>query len=474
MRKLIFSFLLFCSIISFAYALTGSSQSYSVSMFGNGLSSGGANSANYNSVYLTETSGTTRNAESSGLMANIGFFNTGSYTSTVSITSYSINPQTAVIGSTISFSINALNADQVWAKITPPNSQEYTLSLINGQSVNHLPIPSVVGVYQVVFYAQSSTGAIASVVDSFELTAQSVSGNSGNSVGSGSGGGSGGSTIIERCTYNWDCTPWSVCSNGLQRRTCVNIGTCTGVESKPVEETSCSESLFDISLQLNSISAQSNSIKFHVDLNEKIGIEEIDVHVKYSIIDSENNEIFSQIETKAVKGQLSYEKIIDDFNLVDGNYILRVDLLYGNLQRAFAEQKFTLLDGKISGTITGLTTLTDTYQRIFYSIIIFLISFVILSVLIVRHIRNRRNASKALTISSLKGLDIYTDSGVKIGNVYDVMISDNKIYGLMMNVDKSVDIPYSKVLVRYEYVQNVKDVVIVSSRVLEPANHSDG
>ena len=80
---------------------------------------------------------------------------------------------------------------------------------------------------------------------------------------------------------------------------------------------------------------------------EQIGVEKLDVHIKYSIIDSKNNEIFSRIETRAVQGNLSIEEEINEIEFKDEEYILRVDILYGNLQRAFAEQKFRIKNGKL-------------------------------------------------------------------------------------------------------------------------------
>ncbi len=465
MNKNLVLLLLFILLIEGSFALTASSQSYSISMFGNGIASGDSSSGNYNAVYLSEGRGTTRNAESSSFRGNIGFFEDNIYYRTVSITSYSISPDSVVIGSTITFSISALNAEQVWAKITPPNSQEYILNLVNGQSVSHLPIPSVVGVYQVIFYARSSTGAIASVVDSFELTAQSGLGNSGIGSGASSGGGS---TIIERCTYNWDCTPWSVCSNGVQRRTCVNIGTCTGIQSKPIEETTCSEALFDISLRLDDLSVdEDGSIKFNVDLTEKIGVEKIDVHVKYSIIDSDDQEIFSQIETRAVQGKLSYEKVIDDLNLVDGNYILRTDILYGNLQRAFAEQSFIILDGRLSSTITGFAGEGENLGKILNTPLLLLILFVLIIMLILYYVFRRRMKLAVGSVLRLKGLEVYTSNGLRFGVVRDVVVKDNVIYGLAVELDGKLETGLKRVLVRYSYVQSVKDVVVIDSYCLD-------
>lgn len=346
-KFILVSLILFITIlyIQNTFALTASSDNYSVSMFGTGLAVSNPSSTNYEAESLSTSQSGTRNAESNSFTANIGFFEDTPYYRTVSITSYSISPSSAVVGSTIGLYISALNSQKVWAKITSPNAQEQTLNLINGQTVNYVPSPSIVGRYEVVFYANSSTGAIASVVDYFDLTAQSTTPPSGG----GSSGGGGTTTIIEKCTYNWDCTPWSVCADGKQTRKCKNTGTCNGTESKPIEEMQCSESLFDIILKFKEIGlTQNETLKFSINLTETKGVEKIDVYIKYSIIDSKNNELWSQTETRAVFGDLIYEKEMSDMKLKDGNYILRVDILYGNLQRASAEQKFMIKGKKIS------------------------------------------------------------------------------------------------------------------------------
>ncbi len=362
-------------LLQFASALTGESDSYSVSNFGSGLGSSEASSDNLEANTLLLSESGTRSAESSQFTTNVGFFPNTTYQTTVSISSYSISPSSATVGSTIGLYISALNFDTVWAKITSPNSQEQTLNLINGQTINYVPSPSVVGNYQVIFYANSTSGSIASVVSSFALTEASSSSSS-SSSGSGGGGGGGTTTIIEKCTYNWDCTPWSVCSDGKQTRECKNIGTCSGTESKPIEEMSCSEALFDIALKLENIELTKNkTLKFSIDLTEKIGVEKIDAHIKYSIINKEGYEIFSQIETKAIQENLSYQKDIEEIKLVDGEYILRVDIIYGNLQRAFAEQSFKVKGGELE-TISKFN-IADFIKGVNYSTI----SLILLSIL---------------------------------------------------------------------------------------------
>ncbi len=466
MKKILLFCIVLISCLSLVSSINASSNSYSFNLFGNDLSSGSFYYNSYSASFISQIRGTTRNAESNNFRGNIGFFEESVYSKIVNIISYSISPKSAVVGSTISLSISALNAQSVWAKIISPNSHEEILNLINGGVVSYLPSPSVVGNYQVIFYANSSNGAISSVIDSFELTSQ-------QSNGGGSSGGGGGGGIIEKCTYNWDCTPWSVCSDNKQNRSCSNIGSCKGVEGKPLEVISCSEFLFDVLLRIEEIYIdENNNLKFNVALNETIGLDRVDVHVKYSIIDSKNYEIFSQLETRAVQKYVSYDKVIEDFNLEDGKYVLRVDVLYGNLQRAFAEHGFEILDKKIilkkdNSKITGLASDTNIlYQKLSIPVVL---SFVVVISLIAFYYVKRRKF-KVLknkdVLGGIIGLSVYTDNGLKIGSVYEVVISNNKVYGLAVNVDKNVPINYGKIIIRYEYIRNIKDVVVVSSQTL--------
>lgn len=49
----------------------------------------------------------------------------------------------------------------------------------------------------------------------------------------------GGTTGGGGCTYNWSCTEWSECINGIQTRTCTNLGSCFDNKGKPIESQSC-------------------------------------------------------------------------------------------------------------------------------------------------------------------------------------------------------------------------------------------
>ena len=279
-KKLVLISLILFIIILFIqniFALTANSSSYSISMFGNKLVAANPSSISYDSTVLSEVQGTTRNAEADSYSTNVGFFSGTIPYKTVQISSYSIYPTSAVTGSIISFKVSAINAQSIWLKMTLPNSMEETINLTN--NVYSYYTADLVGIYSITFYANSSTNSLTSVLDSFEITSPITS--------SSTGGGT-------SCKYIWDCGSWSICSpDGKQTRTCKNIGTCTGEEGKPIEERNCSEALFDVKLKLGQLELTTNeSLAFNVNLIQTKSIEKIDVQIKYSIIDKNENEIY--------------------------------------------------------------------------------------------------------------------------------------------------------------------------------------
>ena len=380
-------FLVFIFSTSHISALAANSSNYSVSMFGTGMATANHASSNYNSIFLSEVKGTTRNMEGGNYIGNIGFFSDPAPFRAVSITSYSISPKSAVIGSTIGLSISALNYESLWVEIISPNAQEETLNLINGQTIIYLPSPLIIGRYNVTFYANSSLGAIASVVDYFELIEEVIVPEA--PAPSQAGG--------EYCEYIWDCDSWSICLGEKQIRECKNIGTCTGTSGKPIEERDCSDALFDVTIKFEDLEITENDIlKFNVSLTETKGIEKIDVQIKISIIDNQGNEIFSQIETRAIQGELTFEKEIDEIKgiIPDGEYILRIDILYGNLQRAFAEQKFIIFKEKIERPPKE-KIFTEEFLIISGSLLFLIILIMLVSIFIlIRLIRKREKEER--------------------------------------------------------------------------------
>lgn len=479
-------------IIQLVSGLTANSSNYSVGSFGTGLVSSNASSDNYQAVFLSESPGTTRNGESDSYTTNVGFFDNTPYYRGVSITSYSIYPKSTVPGSIIRLSLSALNSESVWAVLTLPDNTQETISMNNNQYSYYTA--DLIGQYTVVFYANNSQGNLASVIDTFDITSPVIP----------PSGGGGTRTIIEKCTYVWDCTSWSICSDKEQERVCNNIGNCTGTEGKPLEMRECSDALFDVVMGLNEIEiTQNKTLKFGINLTETKGIEKIDVQIKYSIIDNNNTEIFSQIETRAIQGNLTYEKEIKDINLESGKYILRVDILYGNLQRAFAEQNFEVIKGNNGREKPKPEGIGSLFEKLNYKVVLLyvllicgLIFVLWMILLIFKKLKRERTLIKQVpkrtklrlitkikeilrniknvfqmeysedTISSLLNKKVYSSGGNFIGEVREVILGKNNIHSLKILLDKKYDFIGKGIIVDYKNVKSIKDVVILDEEVL--------
>lgn len=416
--------------IQFATGLTASSENYSVARFETGAaSSDSLLSENYSALSISEYEGTTRNAENGVHILNVGFFNNTVYYVTVSIGSYSIYPESAVNGSIIQFSVSALNYQSIWAVLTLPNSTQETISMKNNEYSYY--VANQIGTYNITFYANSSRGNLASVIDSFVITSP---------VTPPTPPSEGGTKIItEECTYIWDCTSWSICSDKVQERKCTNLGNCTGVEGKPLEIRECSDALFDVVMRLNDLEiTQNETLNFSVSLTETKGIEKIDVQIKYSIIDSNNTEIFSQIETRAIQGNLTYIKELSEVNLSYGEYILRVDIVYGNLQRAFAEQGFEIVKPETEEEIPEKGDILSLFEELNYAIIILIAFCLLILALIIIVINKLRKRSYAYLIkTSLKeGIEAVRSQEIaKARSIYENL---RKIYNPKKDSKKEV------------------------------------
>ncbi|MBS3107760.1 response regulator [Candidatus Woesearchaeota archaeon] len=412
MKPIFFSIILLLLILTPGiFAATASSENYSAIRFGNGITASETSSANFNAMAILIYSPGTKDAISgTTFTANIGFFDNTVDATILSIYSYAIYPKSAITGSIIRFYISALNANNVWGVLTLPSGALENISLVNNGNVYYVANP--VGLYTLTFYANNTLGHIASLIDTFTITAVIPP-----VTPIDSGGGSSGGTTIKKCSYFWECTPWSLCLEGKQTRECKNTGTCVGIEGKPIEEMQCTEALFDVTLNLkNLVLTRNDTLKFNVELKETKGIEKIDVHVKYTIIDSENNKVFSQIETKAVMGNLSYDKEISEVKFKNGTYALRIDIIYGNLQRAYAEQDFSV-EGEVLKEIPPKSGLF----WIISLVLIILILLIILIILIKRIIRKlylrKTIANKTIMI---------VDSELNIRNSVKYILEKNK------------------------------------------------
>ena len=99
-------------------------------------------------------------------------------------------------------------------------------------------------------------------------------------------------------------------------------------------------------------------------------------------------------------------------------------------------------------------------------LLLLILLLLIIILILYYHFRNRKVLA-AGSVLRLKGLEVYTVSGMLFGIIKDVIIKDNVIYGLAVELDKKLQTGLKRVLVRYNYVRSVKDVVIIDSYCLD-------
>lgn len=453
--------------ISLGSATSVNSSNYTGVGFGVNVQTSTIESPSYEGESVSHYNPTTRNGDSEQYTVNVGFFENTTYSRTVSIQSYSVSPDSTTIGSTITISIAATNAQSAWAKITAPNGQTQTILLTNNEAVTFLPSPAIVGTYNVILYANSSTGSVASVSDSFTLTEQTAQNSTSNSGGT--------TVVIQSCTYNWDCSPWSICQNEVQTRSCQNIGTCTGLENKPSEILHCSEALFDVMINISKLNAAKSSlVKFGVSLIEQKGTEKIDVIIKYTIINNSGIEVFSQIETKAVEKELQYEKSLEELDLPNGKYTLRIDILYGYLQRAVAEQTFEVVDAD-QAAVTGKAVRGKLKIDLKNPLALALgVVMLLIAALVVNKLRHPPRGPHNRLRSTI-GLKVYDTNGRRIGEVEETYISGShsKVESWQIKLDRKIarQVGKRRILIGHAQIHSIKEIMILKESVSHHLAH---
>jgi hypothetical protein len=190
----------------------------------------------------------------------------------------------------------------------------------------------------------------------------------------GGGGGMNTNKSYAACTTSWSCAAWSICSGGKQTRTCSKLNeSCYATGSKPLEQRLCYASniakgskskdtkqvLFDINLRaINKEVLDGEKLSVIVGLMN-LGVSgRVNASLYYRILDSNNAEVYSEIEIVSVETQLEFIKEIDMSFLSPGNYKLTADLNYkGQKEPAHAEVTFTVSKPRgITGAVLGALT----------------------------------------------------------------------------------------------------------------------
>lgn len=170
-----------------------------------------------------------------------------------------------------------------------------------------------------------------------------------------SGGGGAG------CTYDWVCSEWypEPCqSEGIQKRVCVNRGSCDGIVNMPDTEKGCipsfispAEPLFDIFVRVPLLKKwipKGDFIDADIELVNIGNTTTIDVLFKYWIVDENKRLILEKQETRAVG---EYEKFTIRFplskNLKTGVYKIYAHISYDDGKVALAGDSFEVIQNRL-------------------------------------------------------------------------------------------------------------------------------
>jgi parallel beta-helix repeat protein len=165
------------------------------------------------------------------------------------------------------------------------------------------------------------------------------------------GGGEGG------CTYDWVCSDWypQPCNQaGIQKRVCVNRGTCDGEENMPTLNRTCTpevfeptEPLFDIFVNIPLQSKwilKGDNVSFDVNLINVGNKTTIDVFLQYLVINANNSLIAEKKETRAIgeRDKFTIELPLPE-NLEEGTYRVYVQIDYDEGKVATAGDSFEIV-----------------------------------------------------------------------------------------------------------------------------------
>jgi sporulation protein YlmC with PRC-barrel domain len=482
------SMFLILLVLPIVYSANGTN--YSVEIFSSGTQAGVTNET-YDSRFILTVNTGTLNASGVVYSSNIGFYN-GTFSLNVPIiNSYEIYPTSATVGSIIRFYVSAQGAQSLWALVARPDSVTDFVSLNNNNYTYYVSTDST-GAYSVTFYANNSAG-ITDVTTSFQIVNVVVQPPS-------SGGGA-------SCEYVWSCTEWSACASGNQQRTCRNIGTCSGDKGRPDETRTCEESLFDVKINPESIKIVENGLKFSMNLTEVKGNEKIDVTITYNVTDKNGTIVYSETETIAVYGNISFDKILKDIGLGSGDYQLNAEITYGKNQKAVAAYTFKITD---KGVEEARPVTVRPLQEFLTIIPMFILSlslvlFLLLIVLrIYFYVRNKKELANVKTVTEhdvfrditpernvlftkikrifklkvparkigvssivdVMNREVFLNSGEHIGSVSDVTISDIKIESLIVKLNERFSKSgINRAIIKQKNVKYYGDIVLVNKGI---------
>jgi len=149
--------------------------------------------------------------------------------------------------------------------------------------------------------------------------------------------------------YDWECSGWGNCINGIQKRTCNEYNNCGDSTGKPALIRACKcinpNQLFDIKLiLLKKLLNINDSVDVSISF-DNFGSVETAVNLTYKILNS-NGDIYIGHDATKVQTQKILTKSFENLNLPEGDYTFLLITTYNKNVKDEFKQTFSVVEEK--------------------------------------------------------------------------------------------------------------------------------
>ena len=210
-------------------------------------------------------------------------------------------------------------------------------------------------------------------------------------------GNGGGSNCLYDLDFDWGCSAWGECVDGVQNRSCKRWNNCGSIYGRPDTERSCTpeileipEQLFDITWSLDDASIQNVNELVGTATFESFGTVPTSVNLTFVILDRTGNEIYTGREDIVVVTEEFLRWEYEDLEeLPDGKYTAILKTLYNTNVEDDFRQEFEISKKRIG--ITGRVIEWTGGEGKWYGVWIIGLILIILIILIILFFKKRNS-----------------------------------------------------------------------------------
>jgi len=186
--------------------------------------------------------------------------------------------------------------------------------------------------------------------------------------------------------FDWNCSDWGECVDGIQTRVCKKYNNCGNSYGKPNESRSCSrytsspEKITAKMFLENSKISFEDELKLRVDFDSSFLFEK-NVKLIYSIFDDKNEKVYTEEDLVLIHGEESIVKSFDNLSLDKGKYKIILSFSYEGKKEGI-EENFELLP--VRSLVMSGNSIYENIEETGSWIVFGIAILAILSVLIVR------------------------------------------------------------------------------------------